>query len=67
MGRKTENDNQEFVLLIYLYSITAAAENTLISRGNTFSTCVFFESKTNFCANGLNNFSVFQIECMFLF
>ena len=47
MGRKTENDNQEFVLLIYLYPITAAAENTLISMGNTFSTSVFFESKTN--------------------
>ena len=31
----------------HLYPITAPAENTLISMGNTFSTCVFFESKTN--------------------
>ena len=39
--------NQQFVSWSYLYPITAAAENTLISMGNTFSTCVFFESKTN--------------------
>ena len=41
------NHNQQFVSWVYLYLITAAAENTLISMGNTFSTCVFFESKTN--------------------
>ena len=39
--------NQQFVSWVYLYPITAAAENTLISMGNPFSTCVFFESKTN--------------------
>ena len=39
--------NQQFVSWIYLYPKTAAAENTLISMGNTFSTCVFFEFKTN--------------------
>ena len=32
--------NQQFVSWIYLYAITAAAENT-------FLTCFFFESKTN--------------------
>ena len=36
-----------FVSWVYLYLITAAAENTLIAMGNTFSTCVFFESKTS--------------------
>ena len=39
--------NQQFVSWVYLYLITAAAENTLISMGNTFSTCIFFEPKTN--------------------
>ena len=39
--------NQQFVSWVYLYLITAAEENTLISMGNKFSTCVFFESKTN--------------------
>ena len=39
--------NQQFVSWVYLYPITAAAENTLISMGNTFSTCAFFESETN--------------------
>ena len=39
--------NQQFVSWVYLYLITAAAEHTLISMGNTFWTCVFFESKTN--------------------
>ena len=39
--------NQQFVSWVYLYLITAAAENTLISMGNTFPTCVFFNSKTN--------------------
>ena len=39
--------NQQFVSWVYLYLITAAAENILISMGNTLSTCIFFESKTN--------------------
>ena len=39
--------NQQFFSWIYLYAITAAAENTLIWMGNTFLICVFFESKTN--------------------
>ena len=39
--------NKQFVSWIYLYAITAAAENTLIWKGNTFLTCVFFKSKTN--------------------
>ena len=38
---------QQFVSWIYMYAITAAAENTLIWMGNAFLTCVFFESKTN--------------------
>ena len=38
---------QQFVSWVYLYSITAAAENTLIPMGNTFKTYVFFDSKTN--------------------
>ena len=50
--------NQHFVSWIYLYPITAAADNTLISIGNTFSTCVFFESKTNR--------TFMQTDCTFL-
>ena len=68
--RKLAMHSQQFVSWVYLYLIIAAAENTLNSMGNTFSTCIFFDSKTNrtsVCANGLHNFSVFQIECMFLF
>ena len=38
---------QQFVSWVYLYSITAAAENTLIPMGNTFKTYGFFDSKTN--------------------
>ena len=44
---RSDAHNQQFVSWIYLYAITAAAENTLIWMGNTFLTCVFFESKTN--------------------
>ena len=46
-GERISTHNQQFVSWVYLYLITAAAENTLISVGNTFSTCVFFESKIN--------------------
>ena len=44
---EVRHHNQHFVSWIYLYPETAAAENTLISMGHTFSTCVLFESKTN--------------------
>ena len=47
MVRSLESHNQQLVSWVYLYLITAAAENTLVSMGNEFSTCVFFESKTN--------------------
>ena len=41
--RKTMH-NQQFVIVswVYLFLITAAAENTLISMGNTFSTSTCF-------------------------
>ena len=47
MDFRFSGHKQHFVSWVYLYSITAAAENTLTVMENTFNACVFFESKTD--------------------